>query len=194
MSPQQQPGRGPPSPPHGAPGLHAGALHPLQQEEEAPTAAPGEIQGGQKQDAAWRDHCLLSGQVPVSFTRHFPAGWALLNPPVPSPLPARCCASSSSSAAGAAEDPGGSCTWKCLWYVAGCEAPVASLLPREGDSSWVFLLSQCWAQPQLRVLSEPAVPARCKLGPCCPTGGFRDLIEGDRGDSKSQVRVRTSSE
>uniref|UniRef100_A0A8U7P7T1 RELL2 n=1 Tax=Corvus moneduloides TaxID=1196302 RepID=A0A8U7P7T1_CORMO len=49
----------------------------------------------------------------------------------------------SASAAGAPEGPGGSRSWKCLWCVAGCDAPVASLLLREGDSSWVFRLSQC---------------------------------------------------
>ncbi|KAM6055686.1 RELT-like protein 2 isoform 3-T3 [Theristicus caerulescens] len=39
----------------------------------------------------------------------------------------------SSRAAGSPEDPGASCTWKCLWYVAGHDAPVASsLLLREG--------------------------------------------------------------
>lgn len=70
---------------------------------------------------------LLSSPIPFPFPTCPTPGTLLL-------FPFRC--PSSSSVARSPEDPGASCTWKCLWYVAGHDAPVASLLLlREGDSS-----------------------------------------------------------
>lgn len=83
---------------------------------------------------------------------------------------------SSSSTAGIPKEPGASCTWKCLWYVAGHDALVAYLLLlREGDSSLA-----CPADSGLGRAPNP-----CPFKARCPSYMRAGLLLLDRGSNPS---------